>query len=140
MYKIFKLKGLGKLLNPYYEEFPVILMEKSAEANIPHPYEDYYLWYQFHQEYLIPTYDEYLNEKLAVTDKAEAKMIIEDFNLKVEENNFSTLEFEDSRKRISKILMVPDIGRIEMHNHGVHPKTDVNYRAGRGGYLWEIVE
>ncbi|MCH7515648.1 MAG: hypothetical protein IIB08_00725 [Bacteroidetes bacterium] len=131
---------MGKLLKPYYEEFPVILVEKSAEANISHPYEDYYLWYQFHQEHLISTFDDYLNEKLAVTDKAEAKIILEDFNMKVEKNNFPILEFEPSRKRISKILIVPDLGRIVMHDRGVHPKTGVNYRAGRGGYHWEIVE
>ena len=140
MYKIIKLNGLGKLLRPEYEDFPVILMEKSPEANIPHPWEDYYLWYIFQPREMISTYDEFLDEKLAVTDKAEAKMIIKIFNKKIREDDIPTLEFEPSKKRRSKTLIVPDLGRIIMHDHGVHPKTGVNYRAGRGGYLWKIVE
>jgi len=140
MYKIIKITGLGKLLTPNYEEFPIILIEKSAEANIPHPWDDYYLWYIFQPQEMISTYDEFLNEKLTVTDMVQAKRIIKDFNKKFREDDIPALEFEPSRKRRSKTLIIPDLGRIVMHDHGVHPKTGVNYGAGRGGYLWKSVE
>jgi len=128
-------------LKPSFAGDNSILTEKHPEVEFTKSHHvrliKSYLWYPIK---ITPIFDDYLRQKLAVTDPAEAQQIINQWNTKQVYQVKPVRKFKIRDKRFLVLEGVPGSGgQIVLTNYMDRPKHRTFIYAGSGGYLWNYL-
>jgi len=130
------------LLGPNYNNYGAILAENHPQVVYQKGHNglpmESYLWYPVELGPIPSTFTSYLREKLAVTDPAEARQMIHDWNTKYIPTVSIKKQFKIGKKRFTAIEYPdhPDM-LIVMANYSDRPAHMETVHAGSGGYIWQ---
>jgi len=133
---------LTSLLGENYADYGVILTDHYPEVvftkqSQTQPVESY-LWYPIELGQIPNTFDVYFRVKLAVTDPAEAKQMIQDWNTKHIPIAGIVKQFKIGRKRFAAFEDPHNNGMlIILANYSDRPAYTETVKAGSGGYIWQ---
>jgi len=128
-----KIKDLDYLKNSF-AGFGALLVEKNPDVEFTSPCYvrpiESYLWYPIDLPPIPNVFDDYLHEKLAVTDPVEAQYLIDNWNTKFIKSVKSKRQFNIGKKRFLEFN-----SNIVMTNYYDRPGYIKAINAG-SGYLW----
>jgi len=129
---------LTHLLGPNYNSYGVTMTENYPEVVSSGLPVISYLWYPIEFGQIPYTYEGYFKEKLAVTDPAEAKQMINAWNSAYIPEANAVSEFKIGKKRYSIVEDPHNADQlIILANYADRPaRAKIGY-AGSGGYLWQ---
>jgi len=134
--------NLTHLLGKNYNNYGVIIVENHPQVAYQKGHNGLpivsYLWYPIELGQIPDTFTEYFREKLGVTDQAEAKQMIHDWNTKYIPIAGIVKQFKIGRKRFAAFEGPRNSGMlIVMANYSDRPAHMETVNAGRGGYIWQ---